>query len=125
MRRRNSREAWLRLSGLNVSKHAECYHAGDHNRKVIKGMVEMSGCVVILGIETGNRRVKNPTLPDPVGVNSTGSGAPSGMIEKSKILMPQKRDPAGEGEDRGGAGDPMRGDGESRGAIRLCAAACG
>jgi hypothetical protein len=67
MRGRNSREAWLRLSGLSVSKHAECYHAGDDNRRVIQGMVELRGCVAILGIETGNRRVKNPPCPTRSG----------------------------------------------------------
>jgi hypothetical protein len=84
----------------------------------MQGTVELRGCMAILGIETGNRRVKNPTL------ENRGWGAQRKGREVRKNPVSQEGDPAGEGEDRGGAGDPMRGDGGSCGAIRLCAAAC-
>ena len=40
-------------SRLSVSKHAECYHAGDDSRRVIQGMVELASCMAILGAGAG------------------------------------------------------------------------
>jgi hypothetical protein len=38
---------------LSASKHAECYHTGDDNRRVIQGTVELRCCMVILGAGVG------------------------------------------------------------------------
>ncbi len=53
MRGRNSRREELGFSGRSVGKDAECYHAGDDNRRAIQGMVELSGCVAIPGAGAG------------------------------------------------------------------------
>jgi hypothetical protein len=61
MRGHSSRAVWRGLSELSATKHVECYHAGDDNRRIIQGMVELKGCVAILGAGAGGPRSKNPT----------------------------------------------------------------
>jgi hypothetical protein len=46
-------------AGLDYGKHAECYHTGDNNRRVIQGMVELRGWVAILGAGAGRVRVRD------------------------------------------------------------------
>jgi hypothetical protein len=48
------RECGLRnRSRLELGKHAECFHEGVENLRVIQGMVELRGSVAILGAEPG------------------------------------------------------------------------